>query len=186
MSAAYDTYLKEHIANVKKGYEWLQKHFPEEFEGMDTEDWSIDKHDESKRSEAEYAAYDAYFYGEKSAKVIEEFDKAWLHHIHENPHHWQHWILIQDDPHGGDTNFKLIRMAKHYILEMIADWWSFSWKSGNLFEIFSWYEVHSPIIKMHSSSRMDVDRILAKMKQELQKNASNYIIGIDLGKGDFS
>ena len=61
MSAAYDKYLEEHISGVKKAYEWLKKHMPDEFEGVDNvKNWNISEHDKSKFSEEEYAAYDAY------------------------------------------------------------------------------------------------------------------------------
>ncbi len=45
------------------------------------------------------------------------FNAAWLHHIHANPHHWQHWILHQDD---GRTIVLVPDNAT--VNEMIADW----------------------------------------------------------------
>lgn len=195
MSAAYDKYLEEHISGVKKAYGWLKKHMPDEFE--DTENvrgWDISEHDKSKFSEEEYEAYDAYFYGNKTAKVVEEFDKAWLHHIHNNPHHWQYWILVEDDPKPAVidkatgvpllvNNLKCLEIPKHYILEMISDWWSFSWKTGNLFEIFDWYENHRGTIHMNLKSRETVERILGKIRQELQKNASKFVIEDGMMRG---
>jgi hypothetical protein len=54
--------------------------------------------DLSKFDDAEYEAYDKYFHGpSKTAEVKAAFDVAWLHHIHMNPHHWQHWVLVNDD-----------------------------------------------------------------------------------------
>lgn len=38
-----------------------------------------------------------------SYEVVENFNRAWLLHIHRNPHHWQHWVLINDDPELGET-----------------------------------------------------------------------------------
>ena len=193
MSAAYDKYLEEHISGVKKAYEWLKKHMPDEFEGVDNvRGWDISEHDKSKYGEEEYAAYDAYFYGNKTAKVMKEFDVAWLHHIHNNPHHWQYWILVEDDPKPTANaigtpvmvnDYKCLEIPKHYILEMISDWWSFSWKTGNLFEIFDWYENHRGTIHMNQKSRETVERILGKIRQELQKNASKFVIedGIRIG-----
>ena len=35
----------------------------------------------------------------------------------------------------------ILEMPYDYIIEMICDWWSFSWQSGNLYEIFKWYEM---------------------------------------------
>ena len=45
----------------------------------------------------EYFAYATYFYGKKTSQVEKNFDYAWLHHQKENPHHWQYWLLHNDD-----------------------------------------------------------------------------------------
>ena len=59
-------------------------------------------------------------------------------------------------------------MPKNRVIEMICDWWSFSWKSGNLGEIFDWYEKHKDM-KLHENTRKFVEDILGKMKEELEK-----------------
>ena len=58
-------------------------------------------------------------------------------------------------------------MPFEYIIEMICDWWSFSWKSGNMTEIFDWYEKHKDM-KLNPETRKTVKDILAKMKQKLE------------------
>ena len=95
MSIEYDNYLSQHKANVYKGYEWIRDNLPEILKPGVDYDWQLQYgHDFSKNSAAEYEAYDNYFYGGyRSYSVLMEFKKAWLHHIHVNPHHWQHWIL---------------------------------------------------------------------------------------------
>lgn len=45
------------------------------------------------------------------------FNAAWLHHIHANPHHWQHHILHED---SGKT-IVLVPPAV-LVWEMVADW----------------------------------------------------------------
>ena len=83
-------------------------------------------HDESKNDPDEYNAYDDYFYGKnRSYGVVMAFKQAWLEHIHRSPHHWQHWVLINDEPEEGEV---ILEMPYEYIIEMICDWWSFSWK----------------------------------------------------------
>lgn len=187
MSLAYDEYLKTHIKNVIIGYEYLREKMPKrfEFEKKLGDKWSIEKHDESKYSEEEYMAYDKWFYGSKSFANKVEFNKAWLHHIHENPHHWQHWLLIEDDPDramtepnfdGNLVSFEAIEMPDNYIMEMIADWWSFSWKTGNLLEVFEWYKMHEKTIKMHPKTRLKVEEILGELKAILGKELSSYIL----------
>lgn len=97
MSLEYDNYLKEHKANVGAALVWLQDNLPEVLNRKDEEgknfDWEwqiILKHDASKSDSEEYDAYDNYFYGNKSFENTQNFNLAWLRHIHVNPHHWQH------------------------------------------------------------------------------------------------
>ena len=61
MSRQYDSYLKQHRDNVKKGYTWLATNLPECID--DIAAFNIDLHDASKDEIAEYDAYDNYFYG---------------------------------------------------------------------------------------------------------------------------
>ena len=111
---------------------------------------------------------DAYFYGNnRSYEVVQRYQRAWLLHIHRNPHHWQHWILIHDDMENGELE-TVLEMPYDYIIEMICDWWSFSWQSGNLYEIFKWYEEHSKYIKLAQTTKITVEYILDNMKKKLQ------------------
>lgn len=173
MSYQYDQYLIEHKRDVKKGFDWFQENLPdvlEDTKSLFQEDTELDylirfHHDESKTRPDEYDAYDAYFYGgNRSYQVCQEFNKAWLNHIHRNPHHWQHWVLINDDAEEGTI---ALDMPDLYILEMVCDWWSFSWKTGNLNEIFNWYDSHKERIIFSDETRKKVEDILDKMKAKL-------------------
>lgn len=173
MSLAYNNYLDEHISNVNRAFEWIRTYLPEVVEWLkndmgDNDIWSITKnHDDSKYSMEEYDAYDAYFYGkDKTSKVKEDFNRAWLHHIHNNPHHWQYYCLINDEAEEGMV---VLDMPIRYIVEMICDWWAFSWKSGNLREIFKWYLVHKDYMKLSDNTRMSVEDILARIKDKLDE-----------------
>ena len=166
MSVQYDNYLTEHKENVAKGFRWLQENIPEVIE--DGFEWQICfNHDASKTDPEEYDAYDAYFYGNnRSYSVVQNFKKAWLRHIHNNPHHWQHWILINDEPKEGMV---VIDIPYIYVVEMICDWWSFSWKKGDLNEIFGWYEDRKDYMKLSANTRRSVEYILGKMKDKLEE-----------------
>lgn len=177
MSEKYDEYLKQHRDNVYNAFIWLVNNTPDIFDRGDQNDTNEFKgllenqcryaHDRSKWSEAEYDAYDAYFYGNnKSYEVINNFNRAWLHHIHHNPHHWQHWILINDDPKEGEI---LLDIPDNYIIEMICDWMSFSMKVGDLNELFKWYKEHSQYMKLSDYTRIRVDDILQRIKEEVDK-----------------
>lgn len=166
MSVQYDNFLTEHKENVAKGFRWLQENIPEVIE--DDFEWQICfNHDASKTDPEEYDAYDAYFYGNnRSYSVVQNFKKAWLRHIHNNPHHWQHWILINDEPKEGMV---VIDMPYIYVVEMICDWWAFSWKKGDLNEIFGWYEDRKDYMKLSANTRRSVEYILGKMKDKLEE-----------------
>lgn len=168
MSLKYDKYLVEHIGNVAKGFSWLVEKLPEilgnEYQVEQLRQQICGEHDKSKYSAEEYHAYDVHFYGNRT-EPESEFDHAWLHHIHHNPHHWQYWILHNDDP---DLGMKILDMPYNYILEMICDWWSFSWKTGKLEEIFTWYDAHKAYMKLSDATRKTVEDILEKIKEKLE------------------
>ena len=170
MSIGYDEYLVDHKANVAKGLDWIETNIPDILKGLNIIDLRNQirlDHDRSKSTVAEYDAYDQYFYGRnKSYEVVLNFNKAWLHHIHRNPHHWQHWVLINDDPNEGEI---ILDMPDCYIIEMICDWWAFSWKKENLHEIFGWYDAHKDYMKLSKNTRKKVEDILEKIKNKLEE-----------------
>ena len=168
MSYKYDLYLKEHKNNVVNGLAWLREHLPNILDDTIDYEWQLSyAHDSSKHMPEEYEAYDAYFYGNnKSYDVIQEFNKAWLSHIHRNPHHWQHWILHKDDPGEGMT---ILEMPDRYIIEMLCDWWSFGWKTGKLDGIFGWYDERKGYIKLNIKTRQKVEGILYQMREKLEE-----------------
>ena len=169
MSVQYDEYLEKHKKNVRKAFEWIRDNIPElMINKYDDLEWQICfGHDESKLKKDEYDAYDAWFYGaNRSYQVLCDFRKAFNTHIHRNPHHWQHWVLIHDEPDERET---ILDMPDNYIIEMICDWWAFSWAKGDLTEIFKWYDEHKDYIKLSDNTRDVVDFILRTIKRKLEE-----------------
>ena len=169
MSKEYDLYLQEHKNNVKKGFEWIIHNLPSIIPNdvnIGDLEWQICiNHDLSKSDKEEYDAYDKYFYGgNRSYEVVQNFNTAWLRHIHKNKHHWQHWILINDEPNEGMI---ILDMPYEYIIEMICDWWAFSWRNGDLTEIFDWYGKDKDYMKLSDKTRKTVEGILSKIKDKL-------------------
>ena len=191
MSLAYDQYLRHHVQNIHTGMTWILNHI----DSKDLDDIlpSLNKHELEKRAnnhdltkfmENEYVPYDNYFYhgGHNTKEGQKSFDEAWLHHIHNNPHHWQYWVLIDDDGDFsiGSNKVKAIDIPDKYIFEMICDWWTFSWDKfqnnmaggtqpdyQNLYEIFSWYDDHKDKMILSSTSRNKVEDILSKLREAL-------------------
>ena len=166
MSREYDNYLEQHKANVRKGFEWFRNNLPGLVEGIPNLEWQICfAHDESKTQPDEYEAYDRYFYGNnRSYQVVQDFNYAWLRHLHRNPHHWQYWILVNDDPELGEI---VMDMPINYMIEMICDWWAFSWDKGDLMEMFKWYDERKDYIKLSEKTRRGVEDILGMIKEKL-------------------
>lgn len=166
MSKDYTNYIIEHRDNVLKAYQWLVDHkiISNNYQH------NIATHDISKWSNEEYDAYDKYFYGKqgKTAEIKEAFNFAWLHHIHANPHHWQHWVLINDD-----DGTHALEMPEEYVIEMVCDHWAFSHKSGNLHEIFDWYKDHKLNMIMHRNTKVAYEAILDKIKETLKEEEKN-------------
>ena len=166
MSREYDNYLEQHKANVRKGFEWIRDNLPEVVSNIPNLEWQICfAHDESKTQPDEYESYDRYFHGNnRSYQVVQNFNYAWLRHLHRNPHHWQYWILINDDPELGEI---VMDMPINYMIEMICDWWAFSWDKGNLMEMFKWYDERKDYIKLSEKTRRGVENILGMIKEKL-------------------
>lgn len=196
MSIQYDIYLKNHITSVIHAGAWIFDHCPLDKLDAIFPDLNITivrnqlpLHDQSKYMPEEYEAYDRYFYrdGKDSYEGKKNFDKAWLHHIHNNPHHWQHWILLEDD---GSGNPKPLDMPDNYIFEMICDWWSFSWRSyfesmktdegyiatqneKNLYELYNWYDEHKSKMYLSETTRVKVEQILDLIHNALDEVIEN-------------
>ena len=182
LDTQYEEYLTQHIGNVQRGYEWLKENCPdllsednyyEETAYYGELDEIIAQHDESKYNKipdaekyydltCEWDAYNEWFYGERNDETKKAFQHAWLSHIHHNPHHWQHWMLQNDE-----DGLILLDMPYVFIIEMICDWWAFSWKADNLYEIFEWYKKNHDGILLSDATRASVDKILDTIKEKL-------------------
>ena len=172
MSVEYDNYINQHVQNVLNAAEWLRRNINLDIPPMiDVGRTGLFNHDQSKWEKEEYDAYDAYFYGDRLTKEVKDnFNYAWLHHIHNNQHHWQYWVLINDDPQDGTV---ALDIPYKYVIEMICDWWSFSWSKGDLYDIFNWYGKHKDRMILSKNTRELVEDILDQIKNKLDENKSN-------------
>lgn len=174
MSKEYNKYLRGHRENVAHAFYWIRDNIPDILNGntfnnidYDYERQITANHDQSKSDFEEYAAYDEYFYGnDQSFDSKQNFNKAWLTHIHRNPHHWQYWVLHNDDPTEGMI---IMDMPYNYILEMICDWWSFSFISGSLSEIFRWYNEHKNYMLLSDNTKKTVEYILQRIYDKINE-----------------
>jgi hypothetical protein len=140
--------------------------------------WRLLIHDWSKLSPAEWFPYVQKFYGEpddvyrarrlgnplaKAPRGHEfrqpgAFDRAWLHHQHRNPHHWQHWLLREDD---GPT--VALEMPPKLVREMVADWMGASRAITGKSDVASWYAKNRDKIVLAPETRSTVDGLVAEV-----------------------
>ena len=98
----YDEYIYNHVINVISSWENCLKPALIDSGIKDYSEYDVDAigdiigdHDASKYTSDEYFAYANYFYPtDEFPKDETAFDKAWLHHQHNNPHHWQYIFLL--------------------------------------------------------------------------------------------
>ena len=127
-------------------------------------------HDLSKFYPSEFVPYANYFYGNKSDikkgrnstgyyKPTDTgdvaFDFAWLLHQKRNRHHWQWWILPEDN--GG---VKILEMQEVYRTEMLCDWIGagkaqghFSPEDDYLQETRNWWNANNHKMQLHPNTR---------------------------------
>ena len=84
--------------------------------------WRLVIHDWTKFTLAEAPHYGRQFFGDKSDP--DGFALAWLHHQHNNPHHWEYWIPVtgHNRGNGESSDLKPLEMPEWAVREMVADW----------------------------------------------------------------
>ena len=119
----------------------------------------IAAHDLSKFSMAEFPHYARQFKG--PANDPDGFAYAWLHHIHNNPHHWQHWIFPDGfTPRDSKVENGVMQMPHHFVLEMVADWMGASKVYTGTWDMSDWLLKNLPKIRVHSQTAASIERIL--------------------------
>lgn len=128
--------------------------------------WQGIIHDWSKFLPDEFIPYAKFFYGGDKRKDqfytpdqgTDEFNYAWLKHQQRNPHHWQHWLLREDD--GGDFPMKI---PYKYAVEMYCDWLGAGRMFGKL-DSKEWYEKNKEKIIIHPTTRKLVEGFIYVQK----------------------
>lgn len=126
-------------------------------------------HDWSKFLPSEWFSYVHTFYNSDGSKrdirdkdgnydpanINDQFDYAWLHHQHCNKHHWQYWMLVQDEDED-----KLLPMLDKYRREMLADWRGAGRVITGKRETLKWYQKSKEKMQLHPETRQWIERQL--------------------------
>jgi len=108
------------------------------------------EHDASKFSVFEFPGYARHFQGGGDPDA---FSKAWLHHIHANPHHWQHWIFSDGWMlPGSQIENGVLPMPGIYVKEMVADWQGAQMAYTGTWDMSGWLIANMPKIRIHSQT----------------------------------
>jgi hypothetical protein len=115
-------------------------------------------HDLSKWTETEFVGYALNFHGDGAP---DRFATSLLHHFHNNPHHWQHWILPDRyTPKGSAVENGVVEMPYHYVLEMVADWMGAGRTHNGSWDMSDWLVKNLSKIKIHSKTDYKLRSIL--------------------------
>lgn len=120
--------------------------------------WQLITHDWSKFLPREWGPYAAYFYsGRPKMETQAAFDRAWNYHQKQQPHHWQHWVLVTD---RDDPRIIPLAMPERYIREMVADWAGAGRAITGRWEVCEWYQKNRERIYLHPATRDRVETLL--------------------------
>lgn len=132
--------------------------------------WRGVTHDLSKFLPCEWGPYVRHFYGpDKRAEQVSKastgyfhapkekdpFNYAWLHHIHRGSHHWQHWLLTQDEDEG-----LVLEMPVPDVVEMVCDWRGAGRAQGHGDDLVPWYKAHEEKMKLHPNTKWHVENLV--------------------------
>jgi len=155
----YMRYITDHIKYIQTSWEVFKlRTSPNYVPTLSSSDERmigelIRRHDESKFSADEFKGYRQWFYPVDGEAIKQDmFDRAWLHHIHNNPHHWEHWVL----------NGKPLEIPFKYVIEMIVDWMAMSFQYQSC-PVKWWQENQSKMI-LHPETIKLIDDNIYKMK----------------------
>ena len=124
-------------------------------------------HDMGKLLPGEFIPYARYFYSREDIIRRDKtgyykptdtgdkaFDFAWLLHQKRNRHHWQWWVLPEDD--GG---VKVLPMPVVFRKEMVCDWKGAGKAQGKTGpgECQEWYRANKHKMQLHPDTRAYVE-----------------------------
>jgi hypothetical protein len=151
--------------------EWFA--YVEKFHGPRREEWIKKRFLELLRpwqgQPSDYAQRHAeYEWPAEVARRDAAFNVAWLKHQHRNPHHWQHWLLAEDNPSkrletpqsSGTPRAFPLPMPDHFVREMVADWMGAGRAITGTWEAGSWYERNRDNVVVDSETRRKVEVLL--------------------------
>ncbi|MCP4990916.1 MAG: hypothetical protein GY928_34195 [Colwellia sp.] len=121
--------------------------------------WRSLIHDWSKFTPSELQHYQRQFFGDKGDPI--GYNKAWHHHIVNNPHHWNHWLVSGDywNESRGAIN-GAIEMPETYVREMVADWMGAGRAYKGIWDMSKWLSENLHKVTLHPKSQRYLEGVL--------------------------
>ena len=122
--------------------------------------WRLVIHDWTKFAPSEWCPYVHRFSSgragdfDKSADP-DEWHRAWTHHWHRQPHHWEHWLAF-----GSDGVARPMLMPCRFVEEMVADWMGASRAYTGSWDVREWYAKNRERIVLHDESRAYAELVM--------------------------
>lgn len=150
VAKAYLAYVRDHIRLVR-----------EAGEALGVPEAQLQVHDVSKMDPAEFVGYSLHFMG---GGAPDQFAEAFLHHIHFNAHHWQHYLFPDGfTPNGSTVEAGALPMPEQYVLEMVADWQAMSMGLTHSWDMTDWLFHNLGKLRLHSLTRQRLGTILGQL-----------------------
>jgi hypothetical protein len=150
-------------------------------------------HDNSKFRPSEWFAYVEFFYGgpkrlwaevtgyekthyfdsaRRNSKegVKEAFDYAWLHHQKRNKHHWQYWVLTNDE-----EGQRALFMPDRYRREMLADWKGAGRAINGVEDALGWYGKNRDKMTLHPETRAWIEQELSYLREPVSIDREAFL-----------
>lgn len=131
--------------------------------------WRAVVHDWSKFLPSEWIPYAYAFYNKDGSRkdprtenttlevssLGNNFRAAWNSHQKHNPHHWQYWVLINDE-----DGISPLEIPETYVREMLADWEGAGRAITGKADPSGWYVRNYNKFMMHEKTRKLVEDLL--------------------------
>jgi len=128
-------------------------------------EYQLRNHDYTKFDREEMPYYARQFQGDKGDP--NGFARAWLHHIHLNEHHWQHWLLPDGyTPKDSHVENGALPMPENFVREMVADWAGANMAYQGTWNMAQWLSLNAYKMKLHSFTWITLCEILLKLPED--------------------
>lgn len=124
--------------------------------------WRLIIHDWTKFLPSEAPHYARRRFGDNNDHL--GYVRAWIHHTHANPHHWEYWIPATTSSSSPYKPFEPVPMPEWAVREMVADWMGAALAYNGTLpksrDTWDWYQKNIEEILVHVDTRLLIEDVL--------------------------